>query len=370
MLDYGLPPSRPGRALDLRALDQVIDFPARDMTITVQSGITLSALETILAKENLSLPIDVSRPGLSTLGGAIATNASGSRRLGYGTLRDYVIGISVVNDEGKEIKAGGRVVKNVAGYDLCKLCVGSLGTLGVITQVTLKLKPMPEERAIVLIPCRSDPAEVLLNLLHESRTRPACIDLLNPGRAQYIKRNSHVDLPEEQWTLVVGYEGNRCAVTGQVQQIILELGREYVCGLDVHIGEAVRPIWQALALRPTPAESTLTLKANVLPSATARICREFASEGLAIHAHAGSGIIYGFGPARLVIEDCRTLLLKWQELGRSAGGNAIAMRCPAAWKSSLPIWGAPREDAWLMQTVKQKLDPQAIFNPGRFIAAI
>ena len=118
MLDLGLPPTKPGVAIDLTALDQVIDYPARDMTITVQAGITIARLQEILAKENQRLPIDVPNPDQATLGGAIATNASGPRRYGHGTFRDYVIGITVVNDEGQEVKAGGRVVKNVAGYDL------------------------------------------------------------------------------------------------------------------------------------------------------------------------------------------------------------------------------------------------------------
>src|SRR6516164_4771035 len=152
-LHLGYPPTKPGVAVDLRGLDQVLDYPARDMTITVQAGITMANLQTLLAKENQQLPVDVPLADRATLGGAIATNASGPRRYGYGTLRDYVIGISAINDEGHEIKAGGRVVKNVAGYDLCKLYIGSLGTLGVITQVTLKLKPRPDEHALITLAC-------------------------------------------------------------------------------------------------------------------------------------------------------------------------------------------------------------------------
>src|SRR5205823_2725889 len=117
-LDLGLPPTRQGIGVDLRNLNQVIDYPARDMTITVQAGITMAKLQGTLAVENQRLPIDVPLAEQATLGGTIATNVSGPRRYGFGTLRDYVIGISVINAEGQEIKAGGRVVKNVAGYDL------------------------------------------------------------------------------------------------------------------------------------------------------------------------------------------------------------------------------------------------------------
>ena len=119
--------------MDCRSLNRVIDYPARDMTITVQAGITIAELQTLLAAENQRLPVDVPHADRATLGGALAVNVSGPRRYGFGTLRDYVIGISTVNDEGQEVKAGGRVVKNVAGYDLCKLHIGALGTLGIIT---------------------------------------------------------------------------------------------------------------------------------------------------------------------------------------------------------------------------------------------
>jgi len=133
LLHLGLPPTRPGIAIDLTGLDQLIDYPARDMTITVQAGITMTRLGEILAQENQWLPVDVPLPERATLGGAIACNASGMRRLGFGTFRDYVLGITVVNDRGQEVKAGGRVVKNVAGYDLGKRYAGSLGTLGIIS---------------------------------------------------------------------------------------------------------------------------------------------------------------------------------------------------------------------------------------------
>src|SRR5438874_8668927 len=132
------------------------------MTVTVQAGITLAKLQELLASENQRLPVDVPQAERATIGGALAANVSGCRRYGFGTLRDYLIGISVVNDEGQEVKAGGRVVKNVAGYDLCKLYIGSLGTLGIITQVTLKLKPRPEEEAFVLVGCGHEMVEGLL----------------------------------------------------------------------------------------------------------------------------------------------------------------------------------------------------------------
>src|SRR5205807_8701263 len=173
--------------------------------------------------ENQRRPVDVPAPGRATLGGALAANASGPRRYGFGTLRDYVIGISTVNDEGHEVKAGGRVVKNVAGYDLCKLHIGSLGTLGVITKVTLKLKPRPQAQALVAVACRQEALERLLDQVHRSRTRPVCIEALNQPFAAALNQRLANALPDCPWVLIAGYEDNMEAVHWQVEQLLEEL---------------------------------------------------------------------------------------------------------------------------------------------------
>src|SRR5262249_14483412 len=214
MLGLGYPPSKPGIGLDLRSLDQVIDYPARDMTITVQAGITIAKLQAILAAENQQLPVDVPLPEQATLGGAIAVNASGPRRYCYGTLRDYVIGISFVNEKGQEVKAGGRVVKNVAGYDLMKLHIGALGTLGIVTQVTLKLKPVSEARAVLVTRSSTDELPDLVGQLHASATRPVFIELAAPSPAK-----------DDYW-VIIGLEGNKAAVDWQIGQLQKELGRQ------------------------------------------------------------------------------------------------------------------------------------------------
>ncbi len=140
-LDYGGIPARPGVAIDTTSLKGVIDYPAADMTITVEAGITLAELQSILATEGQRLPLDAPSPERATLGGIYATNTCGPRRFAAGRPRDLILGVSFVTADGKEIKGGGRVVKNVAGYDFPKLLTGSMGTLGVITQMTLKVRP-------------------------------------------------------------------------------------------------------------------------------------------------------------------------------------------------------------------------------------
>ena len=367
MLDLGLPPTRPGRAIDLRRLDAVIDYPARDMTVTVQAGITLAKLQALLATENQRLPIDVPHAEQATLGGALAANVSGPRRYGFGTLRDYVIGISIVNDEGQEVKAGGRVVKNVAGYDLCKLYVGSLGTLGIITQVTLKLRPLPEEQALLALPCPPEKLEELLDRLHGSRTRPVCIDLLNAAAAAVLNRQAVGLLPEAPWLVLVGFEDNRASVAWQTQQ----LAQEVPAGAGTAQG-AYAPrsafLWQALAEFKARSEAWFCFKANLLPHAVAGFCQKAAAmlPGLLLQAHAGNGIVIGQVDSDLSIDEANRLLGELHEAAGEAG-NVIVTRCPPAWKPHLPVWGKPRGDAWLMRQVKDKLDPRRLFNPGRFL---
>src|SRR5260370_13523213 len=182
------------------------------MTVTVRAGITLAGLRDLLAGEKQRLPVDVPHADRATLGGALAVNVSGPRRFGFGTLRDYVIGISTINDAGQETKAGGRVVKNVAGYDLCKLHVGALGTLGIISQVTLKVRPLPEAKALVTLGCQPGSLEPLLDQLHRGRTRPTCLDVLNGVAAGAVARAAKGRLPEAPWAVVARFADHADAV--------------------------------------------------------------------------------------------------------------------------------------------------------------
>jgi glycolate oxidase FAD binding subunit len=372
-LDLGLPPNKPGRALDLTGLDEVIDYPARDMTITVRAGIRIARLQELLAGENQRLPVDIPQPEKATLGGAIAGNVSGPRRLGFGTLRDYVIGLSWVDDTGHEVKAGGRVVKNVAGYDLCKLHVGALGTLGILTQVTLKLRPLPEAQALVTLGCADGELEALLTALHAGRTRPCCLDVLNTPAADLVGRAARVGLPAAPWVVVVGYEDNESAVGWQVRQVIGEVSSRGVHGIEALAGEASLALWEALAEFPQtpPAGSPVSFKANLLPSAVASFCQAVsATEGVSLHAHAGSGIVRGHLAGDLTAEGVREMLAGWADRAAEARGNLVVPRCPAAWKGQLPVWGRPREDLGLMRRIKEKLDPRGLFNPGRFVGGL
>jgi glycolate oxidase FAD binding subunit len=370
-LHYGYPPTKAGTGVGLRALNRVIDYPARDLTVTVEAGITVAALRKVLSAEKQRIPIDVPLDQQATLGGAIATNTSGPRRYGFGTLRDYVIGICVVNDEGQETKAGGRVVKNVAGYDLCKLYVGSLGTLGIVTQVTLKLKPEPEEKAIVLAGCESEELESVLRLLHDTRTRPAAIDLFNPNAAAYINQQNRV-VAESRWLIVIAFEDNSRAVKWQTEQLLRELSTQK-CEVHGAVQEDTTDrLWRVMTEFQACSDAQLTVKANLLPRAMANLCQrvDLLSERPLLQAHAGNGILFCHFIGGLTLNRAQAVVKELQDAAGSAQGNIVIPRCPPAWKRGLPIWGIRRNDVWLMRRVKEKLDPRRIFNPGRFLDGI
>ena len=195
----------------LNALQQILEHAPDDMTVTTQAGVTLADLQTHLSQRGQWLPIDPPHQEQTTVGSALATNASGPRRMGCGTIRDYLLGIKVVLADGRSIKAGGRVVKNVAGYDLCKLFVGSQGTLGVIVEATFKLRPLPEKEEFVQRHCQSlEEASSLLEAVRESELTPNVLDLHNlslpTARASMI------------FTLVLGFAGTDEEVDWEIAQ--------------------------------------------------------------------------------------------------------------------------------------------------------
>jgi glycolate oxidase FAD binding subunit len=343
MLGLGYPPSKSGVAIDLRGLDQVIDYPARDMTITVQAGITIAKLQALLDAENQQLPVDVPMPEQATLGGAIAVNASGPRRYGYGTLRDYLIGINFMNDQGQEVKAGGRVVKNVAGYDLMKLHIGALGTLGIVTQVTLKLRPRPEGSSSLVFDCSGHDLPDVLDKLHSSATRPVCIEVWTMESGAY--------------QVLVGFDGNREAVEWQIRALNQP---------GAHATGSTNPVACASGWCDT---HRFSFKATTLASNVAWFLSLLNAISIPFsHAHAGNGIVYGHLDD-LTLDQARTMLTTLLE---AAGpeGNVVVLKCPTDWKRELPIWGKPRGDWALMRRVKEALDPCGIFNPGRFVDGI
>jgi glycolate oxidase FAD binding subunit len=369
-LDYGLPAKTPGVGLSLAGLSRVIDYPARDMTVTVEAGIRIADLQKFLATERQRLPIDAPQAEQATLGGIIATNTSGPRRYGNGTLRDYVIGISAVDGHGTAFKAGGRVVKNVAGYDFCKLLTGSLGTLAVITQVTLKVKPVPERAAFVVAPFRDlAHAELLLSHLSQSRTAPAAIELLL-GPAWKSDPALGDLLPDERGFIAAGLEGTEPEVRWMTATLIVELSKVGFASPREVTSTETAGLWQRLTEFPATDDAPLSLKVCVPPSqVTAMIELILAADPhCSLQAHAGNGVIVArfaeFSSAAI----SKVLIGSFQPAAQQRGGSVTVLRtASAAELTHQAAWGSLGDSGMLMEAVKRQFDPHGLLNPGRFV---
>ncbi len=367
-LRYGRPAPKSAVAIDTTPLERVLDYPARDMTITVEAGIGVQPLQAILARENQRLPIDIPQAHRATLGGAIATNTSGPGRLGSGTFRDYVIGISAVDGTGRRFSAGGRVVKNVAGYDLCKLLIGSLGTLGIITQVTLKVRPRPEARRAVwaTFPVHSV-IEAPLQRLLTSATRPMAVELLNPKAARHIVREAKVSLPVEHPVLLIAFEGTSREVDWQVETLQEELRAAAPTHIETLDPAGTDALWHPLTEYQAASDDPLTFQANLPPSRVVEFVEGASLQGIALQAHAGSGVVIGHLPDRCATPESAAITLRpLRELAERHGGALVVLSCDDSWQERLSLFGTPRGDAALMDRVRKQLDPQSLLNPGRF----
>ena len=366
-LRCGHPLRRQATELDLTALKQVIDYPARDMTITVEAGLCIRDLQQTLAEERQRLAVDIPQAATATIGGAIATNISGSRRFGHGTFRDHVIGISAIDGQGRLYSAGGRVVKNVAGYDLCKLLIGSLGTLGVITQVTLKLRPIPEQTQVVWFAFdSSDTIERALQKLVTTTTRPVGVDVYNTRAAERIAALSERDVPAGRSALCLVYEGSQAEVRWQVQTVFEELRplkpQAEVAWNPVDSIAVTSAMTEFVAL----PEDTLIAHLNVPPSQVMSLVSQLTLQGLMIQAHAANGVIKAVLPERHSTPDALpTYWDKLREVVAAVGGSASLTGGPERIRENVAVLGNRRDDWSIMSGIRKALDPHELLNPGR-----
>jgi glycolate oxidase FAD binding subunit len=365
-LDYGGRPARPGVAIGTTAINRLIDYPYADMTITVEAGMTLAALSAILATQQQRLLVDAPFPDRATVGGIYATNTSGPRRFGAGRPRDQIIGVSFVTSEGVVVKGGGRVVKNVAGYDLPKLLTGSLGTLGIITQLTLKVRPIPERSAVAWACFRTHQAAVdALDRLNVSATRPIAVELLNAPAASAVGASR--GLPVGEATLAIGYEESAATVAWQLDRLKSELTS---ADLRIVDDNQTSPLWSSLIEFQAMAIGPLSFIANVRPSSVVSFVASLDPSIWAVQAHAGNGIVRAHAQGDWAPERALDQVSKHRRAAVTDGGNLMVSRCPSDWKESLGVWGEPRPDWAISERVKAALDPHHAMNPGRFVGTI
>lgn len=378
-LCYGVAPEQAGVGLSLTKLKQIVDYPARDLTITVETGLTIAELAAQLARQRQRLPVDVPMAGRATVGGAIAAGASGPRRCAYGTLRDYLLGFRAVDGRGTPFCGGGRVVKNAAGYDMCKLMVGSLGTLAVTTQVTLMVRPMPEASALMACAIDDfDAAERLLADVAGAGLLPAAVELL--AGPEWREDSSLPPGPAGAARLVVGFEGPQAEVdwmTSRLADRWQKLGAKSItplspCGRGVGGEGAPDNLWRRLADFPFAGDTADSLAVSITarPSAVARLARTLLEidDRLSLSAHAASGVVRAAIPLSSAEEAGPLVRMKLRPAAVAAEANLVVLFAPeGARLSAAEVWGPPPEGLPVMRSLKQHFDPAGILNPGRFI---
>ncbi|MBN2024262.1 MAG: FAD-binding oxidoreductase [Pirellulales bacterium] len=365
----GAMPTRPGRGLALGGLARVIDHAVADLTITVEAGLTIAALQKTLTQHGQRMPVDVPLSDRATVGGAVATGAAGPRRYRFGSIRDYVRGLAAVDGTGMPFASGGRVVKNAAGYDLCRLLGGSLGTLGVITQVTLMVRPLPETTAWLIAGVPDfDAAERLLAGLVHTAAAPAAIEwLLGPTWAD------DAALPRAAagaaGRLVLGIEGTAAEAAWTIDTLHGELRQAGAVAPVSFTGAAGEALAARLVDFPAATvESPVVVQITVPPSAVVKTAREILGfdAGASLQIHAGDGIILAklAAPASELAERIRREL---RPLAGAAGGVlTVLAHPPEAALDAATVWGPASDGTTLMKTIHERFDPKGILNPGRF----
>lgn len=370
-LGYGFPVAANSLMVSTSRLDEVVDFPARDMTVTVGAGRRVDQLQKDLASEGLRLPVDVAQSHRATIGGAIASNTSGPRRYGHGTLRDYVIGIRCVSANGQIYSGGGRVVKNVAGYDLCKLLVGSQGSLGVIFEVTLKLRPQaPTTLMSWSVFDDAASVEAVLSQLVTSAARPVAVELLGEHAATQVLAEAHQDRPLGRMVLCVAVEGSEHQARWQADVLEEELAANGVANTQWAEGQSVARLLTILTDFELGLDVPLSFRASLPPSKVVGFCEASLQRGVVVQAHAGNGVVVGhLSDEILSAPEANDVLSPLRELAEEHSGQLHIERCEVGWHDDLLLWGRARADWEMMLAVKQQLDPKGLLCPGRGIEA-
>jgi len=367
----GFPPTRYDAALALRSLQGIVEYSPDDLVVIVRAGTTLAELQKVLSERNQFLPIDPPFPEQATIGGIVASAMAGPIRCLYGAVREHLLGVKVAQPDGTITRFGGKVVKNVAGYDVTKLYVGSFGTLGVIVEAAFKVRPLPEKR--VTLPLWSDKLEAIetfLSRLVLSDISPAFAELLNStmmeqmGLAELLTQG-------EPYCLLLGFDGFKEELDwwlAESQRLAAETGLKAGPAIwdeaetelrakvrDAHAGEGA-----ALVLKGLVPSSEVC--------AFVQLVQEFLGEQAGIIAHSLNGVTRMMASQLSDKEptDLIQTLLNWTV---QKGGNLIVEKAPVEWKAKLPVWGHQTESWHLMRRLKETLDPLNILSPGRMFAS-
>ncbi|MGZ3524609.1 MAG: FAD-binding oxidoreductase [Thermodesulfobacteriota bacterium] len=372
--------------LSTNRLNRVTDSDCENLTLSAQSGITLGEVQKDLAKagKGYFLPLDPPFTDQATLGGIVATNSNGPKRLLYGTARDLIIGTKAVFPNGEIVVSGGKTVKNVSGYDMCKLLIGSYGTLGVLCEMTFKLLPLPEKEATLLLSfARIEEADGFVREIRGSPLIPSSIEILNATAVQKMKYPVSMR-PNGNYLVAAGVEGVVESIDRQVSEMS-EMGKKYGILEAVTLdSDKHRAFW--VAIRDFPHGLTqeypnaISLKSNFLISKSGERLRSYekitkeSGMDCALICHCGNGILYSYILAgknwRSKIGSFVEIIGKLTSEAVESGGNLVVESSPLLIKKQVNVWGESRTDYPVMRRLKEQIDPAGILNRGRFVGGI
>ena len=376
LAQLGNPPTRPGIALDLTRLNRLVDFQPADLTVSVEAGMTIAELGNALAQDGKHVPIAAPLAQRATVGGTLATGVSGPLRSAYGLPRDWLIGASVVGADGTPTKAGGKVVKNVTGYDLNRLYTGSLGTLGIITEATFKLAPAPSDWAVIVAAfANADAAALASRDLQSQYYAPLGLHVLTGVAAGRLSPSGAT-----AGAVVVAIIGGRPASVNRRVGDTVALWDSVAASVETLHGDVAVGLIDALTDLPAEAASppTICVRVNAPPSALGDVLA-FAGAGLGDAPPPAVVADVGFGGGRLLWWDdfadadpvqIAAGLRKIQAAATALGGDAIVERCPPSVKPHIDVWGAQPSGMNIMRRLKQQFDPANTLNPGRFMGGL
>lgn len=367
-LEMGARPTGFDLVVSTAKMNRTLEYEPADLTATVEAGAPLAAFNRTAAEDRQFIPLDPFGDERSTVGGVIATASGGPLRCAYGTPRDWLIGVAVVHADGRITRAGGKVVKNVAGYDLCKLYAGSFGTLAVIAEASFKLRALPPcEKTIVFYSRDVEPLCSLVARVTDSDVQPAAMELISPydGASQ--------PLDTERFALVMKFLNEAETVDWQVEEAT-RLGSGVRC---MTLGEAdAGDFWRAYHEGETSPRAEFILKLSALPADLNALISDItrAAPRTRIRAHAANGVVRLHGDDRwldgLKTEERLSKLAEMRRLAQARGGQMLILRAPDEIKSQIDVWGEVGPGRGLMRALKEKFDPGALLNPGRFVAGI
>lgn len=346
----GNAPRRADVVMDLKKLDRVIEHDPANLTATVQSGMTLSAAQSALAAHKQFIPFDPPFPERATVGGIVAANLNGPRRTFYGSARDLVIGMKVALANGELIKAGGKVVKNVAGYDMCKLFVGSLGTLGIITEATLRVTPVAESAATVIVSGDLPTVRRFTEELFRSSLLPAAVTLIN-------------DRPVQNWRAAVWCEGFDETVARH-RRDLENLAHRIGASAEILLNETHQVFWNGIRDFPL-GQDHLVCRVALPRAALFEFIQKFQVWGTpAIVADAAVGTLwFAYQPKKSAAKRFTEL----ESMAQALGGHAVLFTATAELKQGIEVWGSSPAAISLVREIKRQFDPNELLNPGRFV---